>query len=288
MSPSLQHLSVRQHSPVPCTPVRHPAEKKLCSKLAELVLSKHGQLEKDSALSEMAKRFNERARGPENNIYKKNEEQLLQCLKHWKKIRGQRQEIKESRANVLIEALQHVPAGMTVPDVAKPRPLSAGIDNHDNNEDEGGDDDFIQLDTGTDEECSGQSDDRGDSVGPTASRAKRGSSSRPSSHPFPKKHSQFCSARGGVQHCRNICHVCERTECPGKQSLRFCRNACHSCVASKIALGGFMAIGIVLIFIIDITDNILLEIYHDFSCNHSPTTVSISKSFCEGRSEAFL
>lgn len=120
---SLHYLALRQQSVVPYTPVRNKEEKVLFSNLAAEALRNHSSMTAAATFETMQEMYNPHALGT-NNIYKKHAEQLFAHFKKWRKNQSRREAIKEAKARLVIDALEHTPKNMTVAAAMVPRAIS--------------------------------------------------------------------------------------------------------------------------------------------------------------------
>ena len=118
MFTSTSYIAYRQGSLIPYLPVKGLAENTLFRDYIMDAIANEQSLGASNTFIEMANKWNERARGAENGIYKKQLIHLVRKYKNYRKIRSKEDAINNPDAIELLNAVERLPPLPTNGDVA--------------------------------------------------------------------------------------------------------------------------------------------------------------------------
>ena len=109
MFTSTSYIAYRQGSLIPYLPVKGLAEHTLFRDYIMDAIANEQSLGASNTFIEMANKWNERARGAENGIYKKQLIHLVRKYKNYRKIRSKEDAINNPDAIELLNAVERLP-----------------------------------------------------------------------------------------------------------------------------------------------------------------------------------
>lgn len=139
MTKSLTYLAKCQKSRVPFTPVRYREERQLFGELIRQALQSGARMSAMATFEKIASEWAPLALGT-NKINNKYLEHLLSYYKEWQKNRDRKQAINAAKCEIIFDALEYTPEGLSITNVMHPCPLRLpnGSNNLEDNTDVGG------------------------------------------------------------------------------------------------------------------------------------------------------
>jgi hypothetical protein len=124
MTSSLEYLAERQHTDVPCTPVRGFAEVELFKELTGQALEERCQsVGNNHTFEDIAYRWNKDYAKGSNRVYKKLSVELALYFKKWSKNQAREVAVKNADVDKLLEGMEFTPRAASAPEPATLRPI---------------------------------------------------------------------------------------------------------------------------------------------------------------------
>jgi hypothetical protein len=123
LTASLRYLALRQRSDVPYTPVKTREERQLFGRLILRAIQQKQSMTAKSTFESLVEMWDSCALGS-NNIYKKYPEHLMRYYKVWKKNKTRQESINSSKANLVMNAVEHVPTLLRTHKLKVPQSLA--------------------------------------------------------------------------------------------------------------------------------------------------------------------